>query len=706
MKLVIVESPKKAKTIEKYLGSDFRVRASGGHICDLPTRNLGIEIDNNYKPVYEINPDKVRTLEALKQDVAKAKEVYLATDPDREGEAISWHLATNLGLPPTSNNRIEFHEISKKAVTNALAAPRQIDMNLVNAQQARRVLDRLVGYKISPVISRKIKPGLSAGRVQSAALRMLVDREREVRGFVPQEYWTLQALLHQDDSKIKATFEEINGKKHRIESKAELDEMLAKMKGKDFVVDSVKKAVRKSFPQPPFTTSTLQQDATSKFAMSAPTVMQIAQQLYEGVEIDGEGHVALVTYIRTDSVRVSTDAIFDARRYIEKKYGADYLPKSPVNYKTSNQAQDAHEAIRPISLDRTPESMKKKLSHNNYLVYKLIYDRFVASQMMPALYNTLDIRVGVQADADQNYGFHTKGRALKFAGYTAAYSEVKTSDSDEETGDITSPMQEGDVLTEDELKYEQKFTKPPQRYSESSLIKAMEENGIGRPSTYATIISVLSKRAYTTREGKYMAATELGERVVDEMNKHFSDILDLKFTANMEKSLDDIADGKREWQNLIADFYPAFLQHVIEAAHDTGTKKPAEETDVKCPKCGAFMVIKEGRNGKFLACPNYPACKSTMSLDTNVVGKCPRCGRDVVEKMSKSGKKFYGCTGYNATPKCDFAAWDLPAPYFCPECGATMKQINYRGLLKYKCTKCAHVEVIADNRDKKDDKKE
>ena len=694
MKLVIVESPKKAKTIEKYLGQDYRVRASGGHICDLPARSLGIDVNNNFKPEYVINPDKERTLDALKQDVAKASEVYLATDPDREGEAISWHLAVNLGLPEAAN-RIEFHEISKKAVTAALASPRNIDMNLVNAQQARRVLDRLVGYKISPVISRKIKSGLSAGRVQSAALRMLVDREREIRGFVPQEYWTLQALMHKDEDHIKATFEEINGKKHRIGSKAELDEMLANMQGKDFKVDTVKKAVRKTFPQPPFTTSTLQQDATTKFSMSAPQVMQIAQQLYEGLEIEGEGHVALVTYIRTDSVRVSTDAVFEARRYIEKTYGTDYLPKSPMVYKTSNQAQDAHEAIRPINLDRTPQSLRKKLSHNNYLVYKLIYDRFVASQMMPALYNTLDIRVGVQANETQNYGFHTKGRALKFAGYTAAYSESKPADADED-GDITSPLDEGDKLDVDDLKYEQKFTKPPQRYSESSLIKAMEENGIGRPSTYASIISVLSKRAYTDRDGKYMAATELGEQVVDEINKHFSDILDLKFTANMEQSLDDIGAGKREWQNLIAEFYPGFMQHVYEAYHETGAKKPAEVTDIRCEKCGAFMVIKEGRNGKFLACPNYPACKNTRSLDQVIVGKCPACGADVGEKTTKSGKKFYGCTAY---PKCKFASWDLPAPYFCPECGATMKQINYRGQLKYKCTKCTHVEIIADKKE-------
>lgn len=687
MKLVIVESPKKAKTIETYLGNDYRVRASGGHICDLPARSLGIDVNNNFEPEYVVNPDKVRTLEALKQEVSRAEKVYLATDPDREGEAISWHLATKLGLPD-EETRIEFHEISKKAVTQALAAPRHIDMNLVNAQQARRVLDRLVGYKISPVISRKIKPGLSAGRVQSAALRMLVDREREIRGFVPQEYWTLYALLAKDDCVIKAKFEEVNGKKFRIADKAMLDGMLAAMQDKDWVVTSVKKAVRKRYPQPPFTTSTLQQDATSKFALTAPQVMQVAQQLYEGLDIEGEGHVALVTYIRTDSVRVSDDAIKAVRGYIYNQYGNDYLPKTPIHYKTSNQAQDAHEAIRPISLERTPESLRKKLSHNNYVIYKLIYDRFVASQMNPAQYNTLDICIDVQATPQHKYTFHTKGSALKFAGYRAAYSEVKT--ADDEDGDITSPLVEGDILQRQDYKYEQQFTKPPQRYSESSLIKAMEENGIGRPSTYASIISVLAKRAYTSKEGKYMAATELGEQVVDEMNKHFADILDLKFTANMEKSLDDIGLGSRQWQSVIADFYPTFMAHVNEAGHDGSGKKPAEVTDIKCDKCGAFMVIKEGRNGKFLACPNYPSCKNTRSLGQTVVGTCPKCGKNVVQKTSKTGKVFYGCEAF---PACDFASWDIPAPYFCPECGATMRQSNYRGVLKYKCTKCPHTEV-------------
>ena len=693
MKLVIVESPKKAKTIEKYLGSDFRVKASGGHVCDLPAKSLGIDVNNNFQPEYVINTDKERTIDSLKSDVSRAKEVYLATDPDREGEAISWHLATVLGIPDTAR-RIEFHEISKKAVTNALANPRSIDMNLVNAQQARRVLDRLVGYKISPVLSRKIKSGLSAGRVQSAALRMLVDREREIRNFVPQEYWTWSAQFAVGPSKIKGNFEEINGKKHRIGSKEEMDAMLALAKGKPCVVDTVKTAVRKSFPQPPFTTSTLQQDATNKFSMSAPQVMQIAQQLYEGVEIDGD-HVALVTYIRTDSVRVSTDAVFMARRYIEDNFGKDCLPASPVSYKTSSNAQDAHEAIRPISLDRTPRSLEGKISKQMLKVYQLIFDRFVASQMTPATYNTLDIRVGIQVDEEQNYGFHTKGRALKTPGFTKVYNDVKS--PDDEDGDITAPVKEGDQLERIADKTEQKYTKPPQRYSESTLIKAMEENGIGRPSTYASIISVLSKRDYTGKEGKYMTATPLGEQVVDEMNKNFQDILDLHFTANMEKSLDDIADGNRRWQELIAEFYPDFMQHVYAAYHENkpSDRKPEEVTNIRCDKCGAFMVIKEGRNGKFLACPNYPSCKNTKSMGQKVVGTCPKCGRNVLEKTSKAGKTFYGCEGY---PRCDFASWDIPAPHFCPECNSTMKQVRLRNTLKYKCTKCNFSEIAGENK--------
>lgn len=690
MKLVIVESPKKAKTIEKYLGKDFRVRASGGHVCDLPQRSLGIDINNNFKPEYVVNDDKKKTLEMLKNDISKSSEVYLATDPDREGEAISWHLQNALGLPD-DKIRIEFHEISQKAVNNALKSPRKIDINLVNAQQARRVLDRIVGYKISPIISKKIKSGLSAGRVQSAALKMLVDKEKDIRNFKPEEYWTLQGIFSKGADQFKANFEDVNGKKSKIKSKAELDAILDALKDAPFTVTNVKKQVKNESPKPPFTTSTLQQDATSKFSMTAPQVMNVAQQLYEGVELGNEGHVALVTYIRTDSVRVSDDAIKAVREYISKKYAPEYLPKTANNYKTSNQAQDAHEAIRPISLDKTPESLRKILPKNLYQIYKLIYDRFVASQMTQAQYNTLDVRIGGAGSNGKDYGFHMKGRALKFAGFTAVYSEAQPQTS-EESGDISSPLEEGDVVNRIDYKYEQKFTKPPLRYTESSLIKAMEDNGIGRPSTYASIINVLAKREYFEKDGKYMVATNLGEVVVEEINKNFSDILDLKFTAKMESGLDEISLGKLEWQKLIADFYPKFMENVRNAMSNGGhIKLPDEVTDIKCEKCGAFMVIKDGKNGKFLACPNYPKCKNTRNLAAEVVGSCPKCKRDVVKKVSRTGKVFYGCSGF---PACDFASWDLPAPYFCPECGSTMKVLNIKGQKTYKCTKCSHKETI------------
>jgi len=693
MKLIIVESPKKAKTIEKYLGNKYKVRASGGHVCDLPQRSLGIDVNNNFKPEYVVNEDKKKTIEMLKSEIKKSDGVYLATDPDREGEAISWHLMNELGLNDDPI-RIEFHEISQKAVTAALTTPRHINMNLVNAQQARRVLDRIVGYKISPIISKKIKTGLSAGRVQSAALRMLVDKERAIRDFVPEEYWTLHAFMNKGEDAFKALFEDIDKKKTKIKNKEQLDNILSTLQGAPFIVTDVSKNVKKESAKPPFTTSTLQQDATNKFSLTAPQVMQIAQQLYEGVELEGEGQVALVTYIRTDSVRVSEDAIKAARDLIGTKYGENYLPNKPNVYKVQNQAQDAHEAIRPISLDRTPESLKKKLQRNVYMVYKLIYDRFVASQMAPAQYNTLEVRIGAQGSDGKNYGFHMKGRALKFAGYTAVYSDATPQEG--EDGDISSPLEVGDSVDLKEFKYEQKFTKPPQRYTESTLIKAMEDNGIGRPSTYASIISVLAKREYFQKDGKYMAATQLGEVVCDEIKKYFENILDLKFTAKMEKELDNIGEGTLVWQDLISSFYPGFMNQVRAAYGDNKhVKLPDEQSDVVCEKCGALMVIKEGKNGKFLACPNFPRCKNTKSLGQTTVGTCPKCKKhNVVKKLTKTGKTFYSCEGY---PDCDFASWDIPAPYFCPECGSTMKVVTRKGQKAYKCTKCQHEEIPESN---------
>ncbi|MBQ7712653.1 MAG: type I DNA topoisomerase [Clostridia bacterium] len=688
MKLVIVESPSKAKTIGKYLGQGYRVLASGGHICDLPEKRLGVDVENSFEPEYVVSEDKKRVLSNMKSTIKNCDAVYLATDPDREGEAISWHLANELSLPD-DEIRIEFNEISKKAVQNALTKPRRINKNLVDAQQARRVLDRIVGYKISPVISKKIKKGLSAGRVQSAALRMVVDREREIRDFKPEEYWTLHAFF--DGKKpFKAIFYDVDGKKFKIPNKAALDKLLAQIDGKDYVVDEVKRSVQKVMPMPPFTTSTLQQDATTKFSMSAPQVMQIAQQLYEGIELEGEGHVALVTYIRTDSVRVADDAVWAAKRHITEKYGAEYYPKYPNKFAVKEQAQDAHEAIRPISLDRDPESLKNKLQRNMYLVYKLIYDRFVASQMAPARYDTLKVHLNALGDSHK-FGFKVQGRTMKFPGFTAAYADFRNhSNEDEgEEASLLPDLNEGDKLDFKELKYEQKFTKPPQRYTESTLIKAMEENGIGRPSTYASILSVIAKRAYTEKEGKSLKATELGETVCDAIVKYFPDIMDLKFTAKMEKELDEIEEG-RKWQDLIGAFYPGFISEVKKAFYDSSAVKREEVvSDVKCSKCGAMMVVKEGRYGKFLACPNYPSCKNILSADNKVVGTCPICGKDVTEKHSKAGKVFYGCTGY---PSCKFASWDIPAPHLCPKCKGTMIVKKGKGKTRYVCTSCKYEE--------------
>ena len=688
MKLVIVESPSKAKTIGKYLGQGYRVLASGGHICDLPEKRLGVDVDNRFEPEYVVSEDKKRVIANMKSTIKNCDAVYLATDPDREGEAISWHLQKELSLPD-DEIRIEFNEISKKAVQTALTKPRRINKSLVDAQQARRVLDRIVGYKISPVISKKIKKGLSAGRVQSAALRMVVDREREIRDFKPEEYWTLHAFFN-GKKPFKAIFFDVDGKKFKIPNKAALDKLLAQIDGKDYVVDEVKRSVQKVMPMPPFTTSTLQQDATTKFSMSAPQVMQIAQQLYEGIEIEGEGHVALVTYIRTDSVRVADDAVWAAKRYITEKFGAEFYPKYPNKFAVKEQAQDAHEAIRPISLDRDPESLKNKLSRNLYQVYKLIYDRFVASQMAPAQYDTLKVHLNAVGD-NHLFGFKVQGRTMKFPGFTAAYADFRShgNEDDGEESTLLPDLNEGDKLDFKELKYEQKFTKPPQRYTESTLIKAMEENGIGRPSTYASILSVIAKRAYTEKEGKALKATELGETVCDAIVKYFPDIMDLKFTAKMEKELDEIEDG-RKWQDLIGAFYPGFITEVKRAFYDGPAAKREEVvSDVRCEKCGAMMVVKEGRFGKFLACPNYPSCKNILSADNEVVGTCPLCGKPVTKKHSKAGKIFYGCTGY---PTCKFASWDIPAPHLCPQCNATMIVKKSKGKTRYVCTSCKYEE--------------
>lgn len=727
MDLIIVESPSKAKTISRYLKGKYQVDASGGHIRDLPQKQLGVATDRNYEPRYVNSPGKEAIVKRLTEEAKRADRVYLATDPDREGEAISWHLQTVLGLPADGKNRIEFNEISPKAVEHALTCPRTIDYNLVDAQQARRVLDRLVGYKLSPLLNDKIGNGLSAGRVQSVALRLVVEREREIQAFKPEEYWTITAELQDVDKKFspfRAALEKYKGKKCKIGSKDEADAVLAALGAGQYRVASVKRSVTKSHAPAPFTTSTLQQDASNKLGMTAPETMLMAQHLYEGIDVEGMGHIAFVTYIRTDSTRVSSDAQAAARQYIEANYGREYLPEKPNFYASKKGAQDAHEAIRPIDLTRTPESVKKMLDRKHYNVYKLIYERFIASQMTEALYDSMQVEI-----ANGDYDLKASGKALKFAGYTAVWQDSKPAEGDEDNGKgLLPPVEEGHLLDCLGLKPEQKFTKPPVRYTDASLVKAMEDKGIGRPSTYATIISVLGKRKYVEKEGKYMKPTDVAYRITDMLVKYFPDVMDVGFTADMETKLDEIEDGGKDWHAVIADFYPPFEKQLRFAKTDgdevtdvkcskcgspmvrkTGkygtylacSNYPAcsniigeGETEVSttpCPKCGAMMVVKSGRYGKFLACPNYPTCKSTLPYGDKVAegvleGKCPVCGKPTKKLRTRTGKFYYGCTGY---PACDFKSWDEPTGEKCPQCGSALVK-TARGTIRCSNKECSY----------------
>ena len=687
MDLIIVESPSKAKTISKYLKGKYRVDASGGHVRDLPEKRLGVSIENNFEPTYVDNPDKKAVIKRLSDEAAKADHVYLATDPDREGEAISWHLKQVLKLKE-GKNRIEFNEISPAAVTRALQNPREIDYNLVDAQQARRVLDRLVGYKLSPLLCKRIRSGLSAGRVQSVALRLVVDREREIRAFVPEEYWNINAEL-QDKPKqyapFKALLGEKNGKKYLPSSAEENERVRAELAQNPYVVQDIKKTVAKSHAPAPFTTSTLQQDASNKFGMTSPDVMLVAQHLYEGIDTEKEGHIALVTYIRTDSVRVSAEAQQRAREFIAEKYGKDYVPEKPNFYASKKGAQDAHECIRPIDLSRTPESMKGVLDKKHYNVYKLIYDRFVASQMSEARYNSMQIKIrnGV-------YGFKASGKTLQFAGFTAAYQEIKKEDEEGESGKLLPNLKEGEELDLIRLISEQKFTKPPLRHTDASLVKAMEDKGIGRPSTYASIISVLNKRKYVVKEGKYMVPTEVAFEITDLLVKYFTDIMDVGFTAKMEDKLDGIEEGGTDWHKIIADFYPPFAEKLIFAANDGD-----EMTDILCEKCGHPMIRKSGRYGKYLACSNYPECSNIKSEGAEISStKCPKCGANMVVKSGKFGK-FLACPNY---PECNAT---LPfdseiSKEKCPNCGAFMYIRNGKNGKYLSCPKCNTNRPIAE----------
>ena len=675
MKLVVIEGPGKRDTLKKYLGPEYEVLATKGHIRDLPSKGFAVDINNNFEPHYEEMPDKKDIIFDLKKKASKAEKVYLATDPDREGEAISWHIAHILGMKPDEKCRIKYNEISKKAVQEALNHPDVINQQMVDAQQARRILDRLVGYKLSPIICKAIKPNLSAGRVQSIALKLVVDREKEIRDFKPEEYWTITAELLKNKQMFKASLTSYNSKKIKPKNKEEVDKILADLNNATYKIASIKKSKTKSNPLPPFTTSTMQQDALNKLGMNLKKTSQCAQNLYEGVEIAGEGKVALITYIRTDSTRVADDAMAAARNFVANKYGSNFIPVKPNVYASKKNAQDAHEAIRPINIERTPESVKASLNPDNYKLYKLIYERFLASQMAPAIYDS----VAVDVDAN-SYTFHATGRTVDFEGYTIIYKAY--SDSEEEKEGKIPKLEEGEIVDLNALKPEQKFTKPPARYTEASLVKAMEEKGIGRPATYAPTITILATRGYTEKEGKSLKPTELGETVSDYLDKYFKGVINVKFTANMENRLDDIAEKGEKWQDVVGSFWNGFKNLLLNAdKRSVGFKKPAVETEEICEKCGGKMVIREGKYGKFLGCSNFPKCKNVKSLEPEPkpVGVCPECGKPVVARKSKRGKIFYSCTGY---PDCKFMSWDIPTEEKCPKCNHFL----YKKGENYKCS--------------------
>ncbi len=664
-KLVIVESPAKAKNIKKYLGKGYEVTASMGHVRDLPAARLSVDIENDFAPKYAIIKGKEKFVKELKKTAAESDAVYLATDPDREGEAISWHLATILGLNPDDANRVTFNEITKTGVTNGMEHPRAIDIDLVNAQQARRILDRLVGYKLSPFVSQKIRRGLSAGRVQSVAVRLIVDRENEIRAFVPEEYWSLDAKFTAPSSRrtFMASFYGDETGKVKITSKEQADKYLSRLEGAKYTVSNVKKGTRKRNPAPPFITSTLQQEASRRLGFQAKRTMKVAQELYEGVDVAGYGSMGLITYMRTDSLRISEEARSQGCVYIEETFGKNYLPEKPVYFKSRANAQDGHEAIRPTVPSLTPEQAKASLTSDQYKIYNLVWKRFMASLMAPCIQNT------VKAEIEANSCFFSaSGYTVKFDGYTVLYDDRQ----DEEDGGKLPELQKGDVLKLKDLAGNQHFTQPPARYTEASLIKALEENGIGRPSTYASIITTIVSREYVKREGKQLRPTELGEAMTKLLEDKFPKIVNVKFTAEMESSLDEVGEGKEDYIAILHKFYDDFEKTLKKAKADMeGVKIQLEEdqTDIPCELCGRNMVVKVGRYGKFLACPGYPECKNTKPLVFETGAKCPVCGGNVIQKKTKRGYVFYGCSNY---PNCNFMTWDEPTGENCPQCGKSL----------------------------------
>ena len=682
-KLIIVESPAKAKTIGRYLGKGYKVEASQGHVCDLPKSQLGIDPDHDFEMKYITIRGRGEILSRIRKEAKNASQIFFATDPDREGEAISWHLYHVLGVDENTPCRIEFNEVTKKAVQNAIKNPRKLDMGRIDAQQARRALDRLVGYKISPLLWAKVKKGLSAGRVQSVATRLVVDRENEINSFIPEEYWEITAECKagtgRSTQSFRARLAAVEGKKAVISNKEDADSICSLIESGSFSITEIKSKERKRMPAPPFTTSSLQQEAGRKLSFTTARTMQIVQQLYEGVEIAGEGIQGLVTYIRTDSVRISDEAMEAVRAYIPSRYGPEFLPKEKNEFKGRKNAQDAHEAIRPTNIERTPESIKASLSREQYMLYRLIYNRFIASQMEAAVYQTLTVDISSEKVLLRFYGEHKS-----FAGFTVLYEE--SMDENVDSVEMNLPvLKQGMEIKIAGIDSAQHFTQPPSRFTEASLVRTLEENGIGRPSTYAPTISTIISRGYVTREKKRLFPTELGIMVNDMMNRYFSEIVDTEFTASMESKLDAVEEGKDDWKQILRDFYPEFCKELDVAEEEIEKIDIKDEvSDVQCDQCGAMMVYKMGKFGQFLACPNFPQCRNTKPLLTYIDALCPKCGNRLLEKVSRKNRKFYGCESY---PECDFVSWDKPVSEKCPKCGSYMvEKRNGKGEILHLCS--------------------
>ena len=693
-KLIIVESPAKARTIAKFLGRGYKVEASQGHVRDLPKSQLGVDVENGFGMKYITIHGRGKILTKIRKEAKNASKIFLATDPDREGEAISWHLAQTLGMDVNAPCRIEFHEITQRAVETALKNPRPIDLDRVDAQQARRALDRLVGYKISPLLWAKVKKGLSAGRVQSVATRLVVDREQDIEDFIPEEYWDISAnALLPSARGRKTTFSlrlnTLDDQKAELHNEQEANEARARVENARFAVYGIKHGEKKKVPAPPFTTSSLQQEAGRKLNFTTQKTMQVVQQLYEGVDLEGEGTQGIVTYIRTDSVRISDEALSAVRAYIPERFGMEYLPETPNEFKGRRNAQDAHEAIRPTDVKRTPESIKASLTKEQFQLYRLIYSRFLASQMKPALYDTMTMDV-----AGDGVGMRFYGEHKRFAGFTSVYEE--STDEVEEAAESTLPQfEEGAPVTIESVDCQQHFTQPPARFTEASLVKTLEEKGIGRPSTYAPTITTIIARGYVMRENKRLFPTELGKMINSMMTEYFGPIVDTEFTAELEEELDAVEEGAEDWRKVLQEFYPPF-EKMLENAEDAIEKVEIkdEPSDVICDKCGAQMVYRVGRYGKFLACPNFPDCRNTKPILTYIEAKCPKCGGRLLEKTSRKNRKFYGCENY---PECDFVSWEMPVDQKCEKCGSymTLKR-SRKGETWYLCSNetCRHrVEV-------------